>query len=115
MVTAAVKVRLEHRALFGDFPKLGKRHHLKPAGIGQNRTRPVHKFMQSAQSGHPLCTGTQHQMVGIAEHDLRAGFCKLFRKNALNCAHRADRHKGRCINNTVRRRDLSAPRRAVFF
>ena len=65
-------MRLEHYSLFRNLTQLRKRHHLKPAGISEYRPLPVHEFMQAAHFSDNFRTGTQHQMVGIAQDNIRS-------------------------------------------
>ena len=69
-----VDVRREAHALLGDFAQLGERKHLKTAAVGQNRSVPVHKFVQPAHIAHHLVAGTQVQMVGVGKLNLAADF-----------------------------------------
>jgi hypothetical protein len=50
-----------------------QRHHLEAAGIGEDRQRPVHEGVQAAEGRDALGAGPQHQMIGVAEHNLGAG------------------------------------------
>ncbi len=50
----AVDMGFEGNAIFVNFAQFIQRHYLKPATVGQDRTRPVHKFMQAAEALHPL-------------------------------------------------------------
>ena len=67
-----VKVGVEGHALLGDLAQLGKAEHLKPAAVGQNGTVPLGELVQPAHIRHQLVAGTQMQVVGVAQHDLRA-------------------------------------------
>ena len=68
----AVDMRAEGDAVFGDLAQRRKRHHLKAAGIGQDRIRPAHESMQPAKRRDALGRRPQHQMIGVAEQDLGA-------------------------------------------
>jgi hypothetical protein len=70
---AAVEVRAEGDAILGDLAQLLQRHDLEAAGIGEDRSRPVHEPVQAAQPRDPLGAGAQHQVIGVAEDDLGAG------------------------------------------
>ena len=72
MMAGAVGVRTEHDAILLHGAELGERHHLEAAGIGEDRPRPVHEFVQAAEAGDALSAGTDHQVIGVAEHDLGA-------------------------------------------
>ena len=76
-------MRLKARAILGDLAHGAEAEHLIAAAIGQDRPRPVHEAMQPAQLANPLMTGTQIQMVGIAEQDLTPNSCKSRGNTAL--------------------------------
>ena len=42
-----------------------QRHDLEAAGIGQDRMRPVHEFVQTAERRNALGARAQHQVIGI--------------------------------------------------
>jgi hypothetical protein len=107
-VCRAVNRRTEGDAVKIEFAQLGERHHLEATRIGQDRVRPVHEFVQAAQPGHPLRAGPQHQVEGIAEHDLAAGLDQRLRRHRLDRPRRADRHEGRCLDRAVRGGDAAA-------
>ena len=93
--------------------KRRQRHHLEAAGIGQDRQRPVHERVQAAERGDALGARPQHQMVGVAEHDLGAGCRTASGIRPFTVALRADRHEGRRLHAAMRRDDLAAARGAV--
>ncbi len=72
VIFAAVDMRLEGDAGLVELPQLRQRHDLKAAGIRQNRVRPVHEFLQATQFGDALRARPQHQVIGIAEDDIRS-------------------------------------------
>src|SRR5436190_10495200 len=53
--------------------------------------------------GDDVVTGTQCEVVGVAENHLRAGVAQLLRRQTFNGRLRADRHEDRRLHNTVRR------------
>ena len=64
-VPAAVDMRVERNALFGNFSDTGKRENLKSAAVGQNRLIPRHKLMQSARFLDQLVPGAHVQVIGV--------------------------------------------------
>jgi hypothetical protein len=100
-VLAAVEMRAEGHAVLVHAPQLGQRHHLEAAGIGQDRPGPVHEAVQPAQPAHTLRPRPQHQMVGVAEHDLRAGRGHVLRLHRLHRGGGADRHEGRGVDRAM--------------
>ena len=89
-----VEVAAEFDAFLGQLVEVGQAHHLVAAAVGQDRAIPVHEFMQSAEPGDPLRAGAQHQVVGVAEDDVRTRCTDAFRLHALHRRRGADRHEG---------------------
>ena len=71
-VLAAIDVAAERHALFGDLAAVGQAEHLVAAAVRQNRSLPIHEFVQPARSLQHLGAGAEVQMVSIAQDDLRA-------------------------------------------
>jgi len=111
MVARPVMVRLEGDAGFVELAQLGKAHHLEAAGIGQDRPRPVHEAVQAAQPLDPLGGGAQHQVIGVAQKDLRPGRRHRFGGHRLHRRLGADRHEGRGVDRPVR--GVQAPQTGV--
>src|SRR4029079_19501687 len=55
----------------------------------------------------------QHQMIGVAEHDIGAGIAHLAPMHALHGPRRADRHEGRRPHRAMRRGQPAGAGRAV--
>ena len=64
---------------------------------------PAGEFLQAAERCDPLRARPQHQMIGIAEHDIGAGIAHLAPVHALHRAGGADRHEGRRPHHAMRR------------
>ena len=109
----AVEMGAERDALFLDFAQGRKRHHLKTAGIGQDRMRPAHERVQPAERRDPLGRRPQHQMIGVGEQDIGAGRAHIVMMHALDRRLRADRHERRRAHDAVRRCHLAGARGAV--
>ena len=73
---------MEGHALLGNMTQLGKAEHLKSPAVRQNRAIPAGEFVQSAQFGNGLVTGTKMQMIGVAQHDLRTDVFQIQRGQA---------------------------------
>ena len=67
-------------------------------GVRQDWALPGHKIMQVTHSLDDLCAGAQHQVKGIAEHNLGAGKLHLFRGHRLDGAVGPYRHERRGID-----------------
>ena len=72
-----VNMRAKRRPLLGDLAQIAEAEHLKSSAVREDRTVPVHEVMQSARLPHELHSGTQEEMIGIAEDDPRAEITQL--------------------------------------
>src|SRR5690625_170790 len=106
---AAIEMGFEGCATLLDLSKPGQAHHLEAAAIGQDGALPAHEAAEPAQSGNPLGSRSQHEMVGIAKKDLRAAGSNLLRQQALYCAERADWHEGGGVDAAVGGSQPAAP------
>ena len=70
-------MRLELDTVIGDAGYIPQRKNLKPAGIGQGRFVPSVELRQPAALFDNFYAGTQIEMVGIPEDDLRADRVKI--------------------------------------
>jgi len=93
-----VKMALELDPVLAELGQLRQAHHLIAAAVGQDRTVPVHECVQTAQPRHPLRTGAQHQMIGVAENDIGASRAHRFRLHRLDRSRGAYRHERRRAN-----------------
>ena len=73
-----------------------------PESVSIGPFQPV-KRLQAAERGDPLGARPQHQMIGVAEHDIGAGVAHLAPVHALHRARGADRHEGRRPHHAMRR------------
>ena len=78
----AVEVRGKGHALLGDLAQLCEAEHLKSAAVGKDGAVPAGKLVQTAHLCHQLVAGTQMQMVGVAEHDLRTNVLQVMGRQA---------------------------------
>ncbi len=112
-VRRAVEVRAEGDALLVELPQLGEAHHLEAAGIGEDGAGPVHEPVQPAQPLHPVRAGPEHEVVGVAEDQLRAGRAHGVAGHALDRACRADGHEHGRLDLAMGREQPPGARRAV--
>ncbi len=98
---APVDMAFERNTIFGNLAQLGQRHHLIPAAIGQDRLVPIHEFVQTAKACNAFRTGAQHQVICIAQKNLRTRIGDIFRQHALDRGSRSNRHEGRGIDHAV--------------
>ncbi len=109
----AVEMGLKSDPVLVDLPQRCQRHHLKAAGVGEDRPRPVGEGMQPAKRRHPFGARPQHQVVGVAEDDVGAEFPHLVGIHRLDGAGRADRHEGRRTDDAARQREAAGTGGAV--
>jgi hypothetical protein len=74
---------------------------------------PAGEFLQAAEGGNAFGARPQHQMVGIAKHDIGAGLAHLAPMHPLHRARGADRHEGRRPHHAMRRGQPAGTGRAV--
>ena len=100
----AVVDRAERDAVVVDREQgVAQREHLEAARVGEDRAVPAHEAVQAAELAHDLLARPQVQVVGVAEHDLRAEARELERVERLDRALRADGHEDRRADRAVRR------------
>jgi hypothetical protein len=112
-VQAAIEMRPELRAFFADHAPLGEAEHLEAAAVGEHRARPADKPVQAAAARDQVVAGTEKQVVGVAEDDLRAERLEIGVAHRLHRALRADRHERRRLDHAVRRAKLAPAGGAV--
>ena len=59
--------------------------------------------MQVAQLSDDLLARTKHQVIGVAQNDLRASRGQMIRQDAFDGPLRPDRHKRGCIEHAMPR------------
>ena len=112
----AVQMRVERYAFLGNVAQLGKAEHLKSAAVGQDRAVPAGKLVQAAHIGNDLITGTQVEMIGVAQHDLCADFFQIMcRKPAFDRGSSGNVLESRCLNRAVHSLELAAAGCTLFF
>ena len=103
-----IDMRAKGHALFVKLAQLGQRHHLKPAGIGDNRPGPIHKFMQPAHGRHPFRRRPQHQMIGVANGKFGPRRTRGVGIGRLDRRGGGGNHKGGRFERAMRCRHASA-------
>ena len=110
-VIAAVDVAAKGHALVSQFAVIGKRKHLKATAIGKDGTVPTVKLVQSACTLDDIHTGSQVQVIGVAQDDLRLDILTQFSHvNCLYSSHRAHGHEDGGLDLTMVGRDESSTR-----
>ena len=105
-----VEITLEDRALLAHRARMRQREDLEPARVRQDRALPAHETVNAARAPENLRPGTQQQVVGIREQDLRARVLQRLRKLRLHRGLRADRHEERRLHLVVQRAKRRGPR-----
>ena len=100
---------LEGDAIGIHLAQLRKAPDLKAAAIGQHRAVPMRELVQAAEALHPLRAGAQHQVIGIAEDDIRPRLLHLIHIERLDGARRAHRHEGWRADIAARRLQHTRP------
>ena len=109
----AVERRAELDPVVADLADLREAEDLEATGVGQNGATPSHEAMEAAEITHDVGAGAQQQVVGIAEHDLRAGGVEVLGRERLDGRLRADRHEDGCIDDAMGGRETAAAGGAV--
>ena len=91
----SVEVAGKSDAFLGHLGQLAEAHHLIAAAVGQDRPFPAHEPVQPAKLCDAFRAGPQHQMIGVAEDDVRAARAHLLRPHRLDRRRRSDRHERR--------------------
>ena len=89
-VTAAVNVAAKRYAFIVNPVNLGEAEHLEAARIGEHRAGPLHEPVQAAHLAHQFIVRAQVQMIGVRQHQRRAGFGQITRGDGLDRRLRAD-------------------------
>ena len=82
--------------------RLAQAENLKAARIGEDRARPGHESVQAAHVANQLVPGTQIEMVGIRENDLRAEVFEILLRLAFYRCGGAHGHEGGRFDHAVR-------------
>ena len=93
--------------------QLCKGHDLKPAEIGEDGMRPIHELVQATERRNAFRAGPQHEVVGVAEHDVGTARTQSLRRHALHRRLRADRHERGRRHHAVGGGDLAASRSTI--
>ena len=109
-----IDMRVKIHALFLDLTKLRQRKHLESAGIGKDRSVPVHKFVKTSQLLYHLVARAHMKMISIGQFYLCTDLMKIHSGNCtFNCCNCSYIHKNRSLDRSVDRLKL-APFRSSF-
>ncbi len=113
-VKRAVDMGPEGYAVFGNGAELAERHDLISAGVGQDRPLPAHEAVQAAKPRDPLGAGPQHEVISVAENDVRARRFDIVEEHGLDRGRGANGHESRRADGAARRRNLAEAGAAVI-
>ena len=95
-------MRAERHSLFIHSSQLVQAENLESAGVGQDRTPPRHKPVQSPHLSDSGDSRPQVKVIGIAKDDLRAEFFERLLRDTFHRRHRAHRHEYWSFDHGVR-------------
>src|SRR5690606_32383251 len=100
-------------AVLAHFSQVRQRKDLEAARVGQDRVRPSHEAMKSAETVHTLRGGAQHEVIGVAEDYGRTRSAHLIEIERLDRTCGANRHESWRRDIAARRGQLARPRLAL--
>jgi hypothetical protein len=80
---------------------VGEREDLEAARVGDDRPLPAHEPVEPSEPGDPLGPRRQHQVEGVAQHELVAQLGDLRGRQRANAAARRQRDEGRRLDRAV--------------
>jgi hypothetical protein len=86
---------------------------LVAAAVGQNRAIPADELVQATALRYQGVPRLQIQVVGVAEDDFGAESLQIALRDRLDRAAGPDGHERGCLDDTVRRGELTATSAAV--
>jgi len=109
MHRAAVNVRTEKGSFFVQPHQIGERENLKSATVGQDRSIPTEKPVQSAEIMDNLFTGSKRKMIGITQNHFGTSLFELSDFDPFDGSERSDGHKRREFDGSVSRLESPSP------
>ena len=106
----SIQMRLEPDTVFINIPQRAQAEYLVTTTVGQYRTVPCHKPMQSSQLTDRLLSRPQEEVIRIAQENLDAQVVQLIGRHRLDCGLRAHGHENRSLYKSVRRMQTAAAR-----
>ena len=103
-------MRTKLDAMRPDLANFGEAEHLKSAAVREDGFWPVDETVQAARRADDIHAGTDVEVVGVAEDDLRAHLVEFARIKRLHAALRAHGHKHRRLHHPMRGGQAPQPR-----
>src|SRR5262249_18637291 len=107
-VRGAIEMRLKLGAVFRDDSPAGEAVDLEPSAVGENRSMPGGESMQPAQPSNDFRARAQHQVVGVAQDDLRADSLEVIGCDCLDASRCPYGHECRRLDDASWRMQPSA-------
>lgn len=101
---------LKFDAFLRDLAQFRERKNLITAAVSQDRSVPIHESVQSAKMFDHIESGSNEQVIRVAESDLRVQLAQFSWADPFHGTLRSDRHKRRRIDHAVRGRQSASPR-----
>src|SRR5580700_5458511 len=95
-------MRTKRHTFFRDLAKLVQAENLEAPRISKDRPRPRHETMQPAHLPDGCHSGTQVEVISIAEKNLNSEFFENVLRHALDGRYRAYRHEYRGFDLAMR-------------
>ena len=106
----SIDERSKRDPVFVDGIHVRHRECLVPPGVGEHRAVPFHKPMGASESFEEFGPGTEHEVIGVVENDLRPDAFHLLGEDALHGGGGRDRHERRRRETAMWRLNGSSPR-----
>ena len=104
-----INMRVEINSLFLDLAQLRQGEHLESAGIGKDRSVPVHKLVKSPKLFHDFVSGAHMKMIRVGQLYLRTDLMKIYRgHSSLNCSNCSYIHENRSLNRSMNSLEFSS-------
>ena len=107
---AAVEMRPKPDAVLVDVPAVAEAEHLVAPAVGQDRPVPADEAVQAAGPRHEPGAGTQMQVIGVGEDELRPQAEDVAMRQSLDGPPRAHRRERRGPDHPVRGAELARAR-----
>jgi len=96
-------------SFLADHSPLRQAVHLKASAVGEDRTVPADKAMETSTPRNELVAWTNQEVIGVPKNDFRARFLEFAMMDRLDGSLRADRHERRCLDDPMRGPQFAVP------
>ena len=94
-------MRTEFDAVGFDFANGGEAEDLEAAGVGEDGVWPVDEFVEAAGSADDVHSGSDIEVVSVAENDLSAELAQFARIDGFDATLSADGHEDGSVDDAV--------------